>query len=245
MGRRNRRYRRLPGQQHPALEAVRLTRRVGVGRRRFAQQTAQVDEVLLRGRALLQLGGPPLRSALALGRDGGDQGLADLTCGAHRQAAATGPGDHRQPRRPSLRWVSSERTLWRELIARPLLRAGLIEAMDAAEVVGPSASPGRHLVPITGHYGTLGARSASSAVARASRTWAAGAPTARATARATTDHRGGLRRDGRDSGHFEQVRTSRSALSGRRRAAHLWATVRSLKGFRVMAKTCPERSQAW
>ena len=108
-----------------------------------------------------------------------------------------------------------------------------------------SASPGRHLVPITGHYGTLGARSASSAVARASRTWAAGAPTARATARATTDHRGGLRRDGRDSGHFEQVRTSRSALSGRRRAAHLWATVRSLKGFRVMAKTCPERSQAW
>ena len=36
-----------------SLEAVRLTRRVGVGWRQFAQQTAQVDEVLLRRRALL------------------------------------------------------------------------------------------------------------------------------------------------------------------------------------------------
>ena len=47
-----------------SLEAVRLTRRVGVGWRRFAQQTAQVDEVLLRCRALLQFGGLPLRDEL-------------------------------------------------------------------------------------------------------------------------------------------------------------------------------------
>ena len=79
----------------------------------------------------------------------------------------------------------------------------------------------------------------------ASRTWAAGAPTAAATARATTDHRGGRRRDGRDSGQLEQARISRSALSGRFRTAHLWATVRSLKGFADIVKTRPERSQAW
>ena len=42
------------------LEAVRLAGRVGLDRRRLAQQPAQVDEVLLRGRALLQLGGPHL-----------------------------------------------------------------------------------------------------------------------------------------------------------------------------------------
>ena len=57
-----------------ALEAVRLAGRVGLDRRRLAQQPAQVDEVLLRGRALLQLGGPPLgdelvrRHAAALAR---------------------------------------------------------------------------------------------------------------------------------------------------------------------------------
>ena len=42
------------------LEAVRLAGRVGLGRRRLAEQTAQVDEVLLRGRPFLQLGGAPL-----------------------------------------------------------------------------------------------------------------------------------------------------------------------------------------
>ena len=47
-----------------AFEAVRLAGRVGLDRRRFAQQPAQVDEVLLRGRALLQLGGPPLADEL-------------------------------------------------------------------------------------------------------------------------------------------------------------------------------------
>ena len=56
------------------LEAVRRAGRVGLDRRRLAQQPAQVDEVLLRGRALLQLGGPPLgdelvrRHAAALAR---------------------------------------------------------------------------------------------------------------------------------------------------------------------------------
>ena len=46
---------------HALLEAVRLARRIHLGRRRLAQQTAQVVEVLLRCRALLQRRGPPLR----------------------------------------------------------------------------------------------------------------------------------------------------------------------------------------
>ena len=44
----------------PALEAIALARRVGFRRRRLAEQPAQIDEVLLRRRALLQLGRPPL-----------------------------------------------------------------------------------------------------------------------------------------------------------------------------------------
>ena len=43
-----------------ALEAVSIARRVGVRRCRLAEQTAQVDEVFLRGRALLQLRCSPL-----------------------------------------------------------------------------------------------------------------------------------------------------------------------------------------
>ena len=46
------------------LEAVRLPRRVGLGRRRLAEQPAQVDEVLLRGRALLERRGAPLADEL-------------------------------------------------------------------------------------------------------------------------------------------------------------------------------------
>ena len=42
------------------LEAVSLAARVGLGWRRLAEQPAQIDEVLLRGRAFLQLGGAPL-----------------------------------------------------------------------------------------------------------------------------------------------------------------------------------------
>ena len=48
----------------PALEAVRVPRRVGLGRGRLAEQAAQVDEVLLGRGALLQLGGSPLRDEL-------------------------------------------------------------------------------------------------------------------------------------------------------------------------------------
>ena len=51
----------LPG---TALEAVCLAGRVGLGRRRLTEQPAQVDEVLLRSRALLQLGGAPLGDKL-------------------------------------------------------------------------------------------------------------------------------------------------------------------------------------
>ena len=43
------------------LEAVRFADWIGLGRRRLAQQPAQVDEVFLRCRVLLQRGGPPLR----------------------------------------------------------------------------------------------------------------------------------------------------------------------------------------
>ena len=46
------------------LEAVCLAGRVGLGRGRLAQQPAQVDRVLLRLGALLQLGGVPLRNEL-------------------------------------------------------------------------------------------------------------------------------------------------------------------------------------
>ena len=42
------------------LEAVRLAGRVGLGRRRLAEQPAQVDEVLLRRRPLLECRGAPL-----------------------------------------------------------------------------------------------------------------------------------------------------------------------------------------
>ena len=48
-----------------ALEAIPLARRVGLGRRRFAEQTAQVDEVFLRRGAFLQLRRPPLGDELA------------------------------------------------------------------------------------------------------------------------------------------------------------------------------------
>ena len=39
-------------------------RRVRLGRRRIAEQAAQVDELLLGGGALLEFGGPPLRDEL-------------------------------------------------------------------------------------------------------------------------------------------------------------------------------------
>ena len=42
------------------LEAVGLAGRVGLGRRRLSEEPAQVDEVLLRGGAFLQLRRPPL-----------------------------------------------------------------------------------------------------------------------------------------------------------------------------------------
>jgi hypothetical protein len=43
----------------PPLEAETLAGRVRLGRRRVAGQAAQAEEVLLRGRALLQLDQPP------------------------------------------------------------------------------------------------------------------------------------------------------------------------------------------
>ena len=51
------------------LEVVRLTRWVGLGRRRLVQQTAQVDEVLLGRRTLFQLRGSPLRDELVRRHD--------------------------------------------------------------------------------------------------------------------------------------------------------------------------------
>ena len=47
------------------LEAVGVAGRIGLGRRRLVQEPAQVDEVLLRGRALLQLRRPPLGDEVA------------------------------------------------------------------------------------------------------------------------------------------------------------------------------------
>ena len=52
-----------------SLEAVRVPRWVSLGRRRLAQQAAQVDEVLLGRRALLQLGVPPLCDELVRRHD--------------------------------------------------------------------------------------------------------------------------------------------------------------------------------
>lgn len=49
----------------PALEAIPVARRVRLRRRRLAEQLAQVDELLLRRRALLQFGNPPLGDELA------------------------------------------------------------------------------------------------------------------------------------------------------------------------------------
>ena len=49
----------LPG---AAFEAIRRAGRVGLGRRRFIQQSAEVEEVLLRRRPLLQRGIAPLRN---------------------------------------------------------------------------------------------------------------------------------------------------------------------------------------
>ena len=50
--------------ERATLEAVVITLGIGLGRSRFAQQPAQVDEVLLRRGALLQLRGVPLRNEL-------------------------------------------------------------------------------------------------------------------------------------------------------------------------------------
>ena len=77
----------------------------------------------------------------------------------------------------------------------------------------------------------------------ASRTWTAGAPTAAATVRATTDHRGGRRRDGRDSGQLEQARTSRSATSDLSRRAAFVAVWRDLYGRSRIEKIFPDRTQ--
>ena len=52
-----------------------------------------------------------------------------------------------------------------------LLRAGLIEAMDVAEVVGPSASPGKAPGSDNGTLWDPRPSSAASAAAWASRTW--------------------------------------------------------------------------
>ena len=57
----------------PALEAVRLPARVGVGQLGFIQQLARVEEVLLRCRPLRQRGGPPLGDELVR-RHGRDRG---------------------------------------------------------------------------------------------------------------------------------------------------------------------------
>ena len=58
----------------PALEAVMLAGRIGLGRRGLAQEAAQVDEVLLRSGTLLQLRRPPLGDELTrrhgIGRKG-------------------------------------------------------------------------------------------------------------------------------------------------------------------------------
>ncbi len=47
-----------------SLEAVRLAGRVGLGWRRLAEHSAQVDKVLPRRGAFLQLGGAPLGDEL-------------------------------------------------------------------------------------------------------------------------------------------------------------------------------------
>ena len=52
-----------------ALEAIVVAGRIGFGRRRLAQQPAQVDEVLLGRRALLQLRRAPLGDELARSHD--------------------------------------------------------------------------------------------------------------------------------------------------------------------------------
>ena len=65
------------------LEAVPLARRVRIGRRRLVQQMAQVDEVLLRCRALLQRRGPPLRDE-GVGSHGGYASTTSLSCFAIR-----------------------------------------------------------------------------------------------------------------------------------------------------------------
>ena len=81
-----------------ALEAVRLAGRIGLDRCRLAQQPAQVDEVLLRGRALLQLRGPPLGDELvrchaaALGPRRLSHALTPLCAGAaHTRQSADPP----------------------------------------------------------------------------------------------------------------------------------------------------------
>ena len=53
--------------ERAALEAVVIAPGVGLRRRRFAEQPAQVDEVLLRRGAFLQLRGVPLRDELVWG----------------------------------------------------------------------------------------------------------------------------------------------------------------------------------
>ena len=69
----------------PALEAVTRARRVGLGRRGFAEQAAQVDEVLLAPGALLQLRSPPLGD-----ERGGSHGTGTAGSGSMRRSSARG-----------------------------------------------------------------------------------------------------------------------------------------------------------
>ena len=74
-----------------AFEAVAFAGGVGVGRRGLAEEPAEVDEVLLGGGALLELGGAPFGDELA-GGDGAwirgrDGGLLGVSCIAGRRCA--------------------------------------------------------------------------------------------------------------------------------------------------------------
>ena len=86
-------------------------------------------------------------------------------------------------------------------------------------------------------------RSASRARTSAWRTSAAGRPTAAATSRAIRPQAGG-RPDRFGSGHVSHASTRRSALCGRCRAAHRWATVRSANLVAFIPNICPDRSHA-
>ena len=107
-----------------ALEAVVLAGRVGLRWRRLVQQPAQVDEVLLRRRALLQLRRPPLGDELVWGH--AVTHLADPLSSTTVAENTLAPIQQMSSRTPRLSITSANVSISSEDLMRGLSRAPIL-----------------------------------------------------------------------------------------------------------------------